>query len=156
MLPHGTLPGGVVRALAVAVAFGAVCAAAGLLGVARGTHGGADLLAWPLAVAGPAFGGPALLLIALSRRHGRPATLTPDGIALPGGRLVPWREVETCEPRRGADGATLLAARTARHDGPLWLGALPPDPAAEHEIHQKIITWMRLSGHPGGPGKDPR
>jgi hypothetical protein len=131
----------------MAVCFGAIVCVMGLSGLGRDARGGAAVLAWLLTVLGLLLAVVALLLLALSRREGRPSLLTPGGIVLPGKRLVPWHEIDRCEVRRSEDGAPLLAA-WPRHDGshdavPLWLGVVPPGEEAKREVLQKTDRWIQ-------------
>lgn len=143
----------IVRALVMAVCFGAIVCVMGLSGLGGEARGGAAVLAtalaWLLTVLGLLLAVVALLLLALSRRQGRPSLLTPGGIVLPGKRLVPWHEIDRCRVRR-SEGAPLLAA-WPRHDGsheavPLWLGVIPPGEEVEREVLQKIDRWIRRQG----------
>lgn len=118
----------------------------------RGSHGGfAGLLAWALLVTGVLVVLVGGVFLAVGRRSGRAAELTPDGVRLPGRRtLIPWSSVQRCDVR-DAGGRRLIAAWLAppseeeRPGEPVWLGDIARASIPEEDLLAMVRRWTERS-----------
>lgn len=118
----------------------------------RGSPGGfGELLAWALLVTGVLVVLVGGVVLAVGRRYGRAAELTPDGVRLPGRRtLIPWSSVQRCDVR-DAGGRRLIAAWLAppsegdRSGEPVWLGDIARASIPEEDLLAMVQRWMERS-----------